>query len=122
MSGHVHHNCSELTTPSISYIEKNIMLLVVMIVISLMSIPAHEASRIFHGEQKMMKQNQLFDSLHDQVPSSTTIKKAFAGHNFSPLRRRLLRAYVPPSAPNPGTLIPASTATNNTAPQPPSPT
>lgn len=99
------------------------MLLVVMIVISLMgSIPAHEASRIFHGEQKMMKQNQLLVSLHGQVPSSTTIQKSSAGHNVSPLLRRLLRAYVPPSAPNPGTQIPASTATHNTAPQPPSPT
>lgn len=98
------------------------MLLVVMIVISLMSIPAHEASRIFHGEQKMMKQNQLLVSLRGQVPSPTTIQKAFAGHNVSPLLRRLLRAYVPPSAPNPGTQIPASTATHNTAPQPPSPT
>lgn len=77
------------------------MLLVAMIVISLMSIPAHEASRIFHGEQKMMKQNQLLVSLHGQVPSPTTIQKAFAGHNVSPLLRRLLRAYVPPPAPNP---------------------
>lgn len=98
------------------------MLLVVMIVISLMSIPAHEASRIFHGEQKMMKQNELLVSLHGQVPSPATIQKAFAGHNVSPLLRRLLRAYVPPSAPNPGTQIPASTAAHNTAPQPPSPT
>ena len=98
------------------------MLLIVMIVISLMSIPAQEACIIFHGEQKMMKQNQLYDSLHDRVLSSTAIQKAFAGHNVSPLLRRLLRAHVPPSAPNPGTQIPASTATHNTAPQPPSPT
>lgn len=117
------------------------MLVIVTTVLFLMSMPLPEASRVLpNGEkQNMMKNNQFFGSLQvqgDQVlppisvapkpnppttPPSTTWQKAFASdHNkVSPLlRRQLLRGFVTPSAPNPGTLIPATTTGHKAAPMP----
>ena len=81
-------------------------------------IPAREASRLFGvGEQKTMNKNHLLESLlKAQVPSSTISQKAFTGHNVSPLLRPLLKAHVPPSAPNPGTEVPALTPTHKASP------
>lgn len=88
------------------------MLLIIITTVFLLSTHAHEASsRILHAEeQNTMNKNHLLGSLQQhEVHPLTITQKAFDGRNLSPLIRRLLRAYVPPSAPNPGTHIPAST-------------
>ena len=118
------------------------MALAAIVVISLMiSMPGYEAGRsILHGkEQDLMKKNQfLAGSLQGEVqvppisvqttppitttsntPPSTISQEAFTGgqFNLSPsLRRKLVKGYVPPSAPNPGTHNPASTRSHNAAP------
>lgn len=117
------------------------MLVIVTTVLFLMSMPLPEASRVLPAgeKQNMMKNNRFFGSLQvqgDQVlppisvapkpnppttPPSTISEKAFASdHNkVSPLlRRQLRRGYVTPSAPNPGTLIPASATGHKAAPLP----
>ena len=94
-----------------------VLIVIVTAVIFLMIMPEHEATRILKQEQVLMNTNQFFKSKM-QVPlpaSSTTGQKAFADHNVSPLLPRLLRAYVPPSAPNPVTEMPpkSTIATSN---------
>uniref|UniRef100_A0A2N9F6K3 Uncharacterized protein n=1 Tax=Fagus sylvatica TaxID=28930 RepID=A0A2N9F6K3_FAGSY len=84
------------------------MLLIVTMVLFLMSMPAHEASRFFHGEvQNMSNEKHLLESLQGQVPPSPISQKAYAGHNISPLPHQLRTVHVPPSAPNPHTNSPA---------------
>ena len=88
------------------------LLIIITALLFPLSSHAHEASsRILHAEeQNTMNKNHLLGSLQQhEVPPLTITQKAFDGRNLSPLIRRLLRAYVPPSAPNPGTHIPAST-------------
>lgn len=99
------------------------MFLIATAVLCLMSIPAHEAGRLFHvGEQKTMNKNHLLESLlKAQVPSSTICQKALTGHNVSPLLRPLLRAHVPPSAPIPGMEVPPLTPTHTASPLLPAP-
>lgn len=94
-----------------------VLIVIVTAVLFLMIMPEHEATRILKQEQVLMNTNQFFKSKM-QVPlpaSSTTGQKAFADHNVSPLLPRLLRAYVPPSAPNPVTEMPpkSTIATSN---------
>lgn len=87
-----------------------VLIVIVTAVLFLMIMPEHEATRILKQEQVLMNTNQFFKSvMQDPPPASSTIsQKAFAGHNVSPLLPRLLRAYVPPSAPNPVTHMPSN--------------
>lgn len=86
-----------------------VLIVIVTAVLFLMIMPGHEATRILKQEQVLMNTNQFFESVM-QVPSasSTIGQKDFAGHNVSPLLPRLLRAYVPPTAPNPVTQMPSN--------------
>ena len=81
------------------------MLLVATLALFLiMSMPAYhyEARRILHGEQQILsKKNQLLGSLQSQVPTKSVPDPL--------LGRQLLRGYVAPSAPNPGTQMPNRT-------------
>ena len=114
------------------------MLVIVTTVMFLMTMPLPGASRVLPAGEKqknMMKNNQFFRSLQvilppisvapkakpPTTPPSTISQKAFTiDHNkVSPLlRRQLRRGYVTPSAPNPGTLIPASATGHKAAPLP----
>ena len=69
-------------------------------------------SSVWENKKPMNKNHLLESLLKAQVPSSTISQKAFTGHNVSPLLRPLLKAHVPPSAPNPGTEVPALTPTH----------
>jgi len=94
------------------------LLIIITALLFPLSSHAHEAnSRILHAaEQNTMNKNHLLGSLQQhKVPPLTITQKAFDGRNLFPLVRRLLRAYVPPSAPNPGTHIPASTISQTLA-------
>ena len=73
-------------------------------------------SSVWENKKPMNKNHLLESLLKAQVPSSTISQKAFTGHNVSPLLRPLLKAYVPPSAPNPGTEVPALTPTHKASP------
>ena len=86
------------------------MLLVATLALFLiMSMPAYhyeayhyEARRVLHGEQQILsKKNQLLGSLQSQVPTKSVPDPL--------LGRQLLRGYVPPSVPNPGTQMPNRT-------------
>ena len=114
------------------------MLVIVTTVLFLMSMPLPGVSRVLPAgekQQNRMKNKQLFGSLQvllppisvapkanpPTTPPSTISQKAFASdHNkVSPLlRRQLRRGYVTPSAPSPGTLIPASATGHKAAPLP----
>ena len=73
-----------------------------------MSMHAHEDSRISHVEEhKAMNKNHTLGSLQGVVPPSTIRPKAFTCQSVSPLPcQRALRAYTPPSMPNPKSYIP----------------
>ena len=73
-------------------------------------------SSVWENKKPMNKNHLLESLLKAQVPSSTISQKAFTGHNVSPLLRPLLKAHVPPSAPNPGTEVPALTPTHKASP------
>ena len=114
------------------------MLVIVTTVLFLMSMPLPGASRALPAgekQQNTMKNNQFFGSVQvllppisvapkanpPTTPPSTISQKAFGSdHNkVSPLlRRQLRRGYVTPSAPSPGTLIPASATGHKAAPLP----
>ena len=90
------------------------MLLVATLALFLiMSMPAYhyEARRILHGEQQILsKKNQLLGSLQSQVPTKSVPDPPNAAGDAPPLlSRQLLRGYVAPSAPNPGTQMPNRT-------------
>ena len=90
------------------------MLLVATLALFLiMSMPAYhyEARRILHGEQQILsKRNQLLGSLQSQVPTKSDPDPPNAAGDAPPLlSRQLLRGYVAPSAPNPGTQMPNRT-------------
>ena len=94
------------------------MLLIVTAVLFLMSMPAHEASRFIHREEKnIMNKKHLLELLQGQVPQSSINQKTTASHTVS-----LLQHQVSPSAPNPTTYIPAPrisqriVVSHNTAP------
>ena len=92
----INNHCSTHSSSNCSFTLNHLFILniflMVTAVLCLMSIPAHEASRLFHvGEQKTMNKNHLLESLlKAQVPSSTISQKAFTGHNVSPLLCPLL--------------------------------
>ena len=92
----INNHCSTHSSSNCSFTLNHLFILniflMVTAVLCLMSIPAREASRLFHvGEQKTMNKNHLLESLlKAQVPSSTISQKAFTGHNVSPLLCPLL--------------------------------
>ena len=105
------------------------MVLIVTTVLFLMRMLAPKAASCT-VLPNMMKKNRLLGSLQlqGQVPPisvhnspttgdispSTLTQKALANDHInyvSPLRHQLLKVQVPPSAPNPGTQVPASTTT-----------
>jgi hypothetical protein len=105
------------------------MLLIVTTVLFLMRMLAPKAASCT-VLPNMMKKNQLLGSLQlqGQVPPisvhnspitgdispSKITRKALANDHInyvSPLQRQLLKVQVPPSTPNPGTQVPASTTT-----------
>ena len=112
-----------------------IVIIIVVLVLFLTIIPAHEARKIFHGQNQNQNQNMMNnckDKLigaiqQGQAPSyvpnlsSMMRQKALFGHrhhtiDVSPLLRRLLgMGVVTPSGPNPRTHIPPKTS-HNTAP------
>ena len=92
----INNHCSTHSSSNCSFTLNHLFILniflMVTAVLCLMSIPAREASRLFHvGEQKTMNKNHLLESLlKAQVTSSTISQKAFTGHNVSPLLCPLL--------------------------------
>ena len=89
------------------------------------------ASRIIPGEEKqnllgqvppisMSVPNPLTTT--SDIPSSTINQNAFASDNtnyvFPLLRQNLLKGYVPPSTPNPGTYIPSLPRSQRKSPSP----
>ena len=109
-----------------------IVTIIVVPVLFLTIIPAHEARTISHGQNQNMMNNckdKLIGAIQQGQappyvpnPSSMMRQKALFGHNrhhtidFSPLLRRLLgKGAVTPSRPNPPTHIPPKTS-HNTAP------
>ena len=96
------------------------MLLVAITVLFLISMPTYEASRIIPGEEKQNLLSQVPPismsvpnplTTTSNIPPSTISQNAFASDDtnyvFPLLRRKLLKGYVPPSTPNPGTYIPS---------------
>ena len=107
-----------------------IVIIIVVPVLFLTIIPAHEARTISHGQNQNQNQNQNMMTGAIQQgqappyvpnPSSMMRQKALFGHrhhtiDVSPLLRRLLgKGVVTPSRPNPPTHIPPKTS-HNTAP------
>ena len=79
----------------------------------IMSMPAYhyKVRRILYGEQQILsKKNQFLGSLQSQVPTISVPNPLTAAGDAPPLlSRQLLRGYVAPSAPNPGTEMPNRT-------------
>ena len=107
-----------------------IVIIIVVPVLFLTIIPAHEARTISHGQNQNQNQNQnmMIGAIQQGQappyvpnPSSMMRQKALFGHrhhtiDVSPLLRRLLgKGAVTPSRPNPPTHIPPKTS-HNTAP------
>ena len=114
-----------------------IVIIIVVPVLFLTIILAHEATTISHGQNQNQNQNQnMMNNCKDKLigaiqqgqappyvpnPSSMMRQKALFGHRYhtidvSPLLRRLLgQGAVTPSEPNPHTHIPPKTS-HNTAP------
>ena len=108
-----------------------IVIIIVVPVLFLTIIPAHEARTISHGQNQNMMNNckdKLIGAIQQRQalpyvsnPSSMMRQKALFGHrhhtiDVSPLLRRLLgQGVVTPSGPNPRTHIPPKKS-NNTAP------
>ena len=118
----INNHCSTHSSSNCSFTLNHLFILniflMVTAVLCLMSIPAHEASRLFHvGEQKPMKKKPFVRVTTESSGSfiNNQPKGLYRSQCFA-LLRPLLRVHVPPSAPNPGTEVPALTPTHKASP------